>query len=267
MLRSVELGIEEYSFALGLAGYPEAAKVLLVASFGQLTAEDEHGRLLSAGHSLMARKLLFLEEGVPTLAGEFRALLVALTEYDFAISFMRKSETVADTILYTVCAGGIVEQRLEQGVICQIQTLSDIPAIALAGIQFFGISLHTDDLRAEAALPRAVLSRALDTVAQAPDRTLGTLLEAGLPEPLATALAGSFTQMESRGLVTRLDNTDGRVALTQEILFLRGNGRAWLFPALSGADKEHVRVMPGTPAAFGQLVVGLCTASAATAPD
>ena len=102
MKTEVRLGIEELCLALSLMDEPEVAKGLLYVTFDEISPDEERGRLLAAGHSLMSRDLLCVKNGRSYLADEFRELVSILVDSDFSIHCNRKVAGFEFTLAYYV---------------------------------------------------------------------------------------------------------------------------------------------------------------------
>lgn len=74
-LQSYVISIEELIAALGLVGKLVEAKVLINSSFGEISADEEKGRIHSAYHSLLSRKLVFYSNGKAYLNPSFQNIL------------------------------------------------------------------------------------------------------------------------------------------------------------------------------------------------
>jgi len=250
----LKMGIEELALALSLMGRPEAAKGLLFASFGQMAAAEEQGRLLAAGHSLMARGLLSVQAGQSCLAEDLRELLQVLIGNDFAIQFNRRSGTSEETLAYFVRGSKIVRQELQQGVICTLSSVSSRDRIIRGGLDLFGIAKGPGSNYPDAKVPATVLDRAKVAAAEAPDQVAMLLRGAGIPEPLSGLLMEDLQTMNYRGGAMRIESKEGQFSSEQGFLLLRGAQRTWIFALVKEGEEGYARVLAGTADNFARQV-------------
>lgn len=114
----LSLGLEELVVVLNLLGYPEVAKGLLVTQLGEISPDEERGRLLAANHSLMAKEILYLQGGSIRMEEGPARLLGFLITNDYAVRGTARSiRGTEESLTYYVRNQSVVEHRITHGVI------------------------------------------------------------------------------------------------------------------------------------------------------
>jgi hypothetical protein len=242
--------------ALSVAGYPEAAKTILITTFDQLPTDDEGGRLLAAGHSLMARGLLAVDSGESRLESGFANLLGLIVEPDYMLQLglRASSEDEEQTLSYFFKSGTTVEQRIEQGVIYNLRTVWNRQTLVDAAIQFFAVEEKDQQYGAGTAeIPVELVDKARDLTGQT--REVEALFsQAGVPPKLARALARDFQAIRGRGMVMLIENRSGLLVSDEGFLVMQGMSGTWLFPIVQRSDETYARVLSASTKSLGTEV-------------
>ena len=244
----VQLGVEELSLAMSMIGEPEVAKGLLHLALGEMSTEEEKGRLLAAGHSLMARGLLFIRDGQSHLAGDLRGLLSTLADNDFIIHCnRRKLGSAAQVLAYFVKGTTALEQRVEQQVVYHLSSVSDLEEVVAGGLEFFKVQESEIFCFPDAEVPVSVIDRAKEAADESPEAILTIFQNSGVPDTLCRLLSEDFQRSEYRGSVIRVERSkEGPLGLNKGFLVLKGAKRTWLFPLILRDGKPYARFLLGT---------------------
>lgn len=250
---SIQLCVEELCLALGMIGKPEVGKSLLYMAAGEISAVEEQGRLLAAGHSLLARNLLMIRDGQTQLVDELKRELFVLVDNDFIIQYNRKVGNADQTLAYFVKDKAIVQQSIEQGVVYRLSASADRANIITGGIEYFGIEREGVSYP-EVQLPQSVLEKAKEASAESVDSVLTLLKSSGVPEPLGGFLSEDFQKSEYRGAAMRIEDREGKLVSDEGFFLLKGPRRIWLFPLMFKENETYVRVLLGTSQTFTREV-------------
>lgn len=246
---SLSLGLEELVVLLGLLGYSEVAKGLLVSHLGEVDSNEERGRLMAANHSLMAKNILYLENDSIRMVPEYARLLGALIANDFAVrTSVRVLGETEHTLTYYVRNEQLIEHRITHGV---VHTFQDVASIddALSALLAF---LEVDGIQPFQISP-FVITREKWELAQAKindesDAAVDHLREQQVPEESAALLAEDLQQQVMRGAAMQLkvDFTSGLVADAGYLILKGASGRVWLLEIKEAADEARLLIQSAT---------------------
>lgn len=246
---TVQLSVEEMALAMSLAGMPETGKLFLYSAYGELSGEDESSRLYAAGHSLVARDLIYIVEGRAELSHDMKRIFSILTESEYSIQYVKQQEGLAN-LVYAVQGADIIEQASKQGVAYELTEVRDEEQIADGGIKFFGIGANATGQYPEASMPVSLLEELKAANAQPVEAIVGLLQTAGLPDQLSQPLAEDLHEPVYHGAVLRMDNANGELRSESGIFTLGGKDRSWLFPLFEKEGEVYVRVEPSSASTF-----------------
>ncbi len=247
------LSIEEVALALSIHGSPDAAKLMLLASFGELPPDEEKGRLLAAGHSLVARELLMLNSGKSELAPPMSELVRAMNTYQFALRMEHKSTEADAAITFFIHGNQIIQQSVEQGVAYRFDQVQEQAAIIQRGVRFFNLTKGVNGINSESLIPFRILEQAREESLEV-SAIVANLKNEGVPERVSNLLAEDIKNLRARGSVLRIDNKDNKLISDHGFLILTGESRTWLFPISLLGEERMIRVVTGTPSRFGREI-------------
>ncbi|RME60530.1 hypothetical protein D6779_02045 [Candidatus Parcubacteria bacterium] len=247
-----QLGLEELAMSVSLAGSPQAAKGMLVANLGELDTNEEHGRLMAANHSLMAKGLLVIEDDGPRLQPDFEKAISVLTQYDYTLRFSIGSGASEEILAFYAKDNHIVKHENRQGVVHILSFASGIEQIVEDGAAFFHINEQavTGQNGLELEVRYSVLEEARQVAATTPRRLTNFLEVSGVPRKIATMLAEDLIRPEYRGSVMRVELVENRMVSDYGFLVLKGQQRAWFFPIVARKNEPYARIVAGTKQSF-----------------
>ncbi len=253
----VILTAEEAALALTIVGYPEKARTLMANLFGEIEEMEMRGRMLAAGHSLMARGFLVLNTQMQPLLDENLARIAhTLARADFSIRYSYSLAQAEFALVYHFRGSQIFAHRLEQGVLHRITEITDRNDIIKSGLTFFGIPQAEPFSAAPLEMPYPVLERLKDETD--PATIEEGLRQAGADGEAVRWLAADLAQPRYRGAAIRVDySPEGAPLSDRGFLFLHGPRRLWLMHLLTGEDPVRVRIVPATVQAFQEAIVAL----------
>ncbi|GIL15517.1 MAG: hypothetical protein BroJett039_06900 [Chloroflexota bacterium] len=250
---NLRLSIEEVALVLSIHGSPDAAKLMLLASFGELSPDEEKGRLLAAGHSLMARGFLNLNSGKSELAPPMSELVSAMNTYQIALRMESKSTETDVTITFFIHGNQIIQQSVEQGVVYRFDQVQEQSTIIQKGVRFFNLTKGVNGINSEPLIPFRILEQAREESLEV-SAIAAKLKNEGVPERLCNLLAEDIKNLRTRGAVLRIDNKENNLISDHGFLTLTGESRTWLFPISLLGEERMIRVVTGTPSRFGREI-------------
>lgn len=251
------LSVEELALAFSALGQPQMAHDVMVAQLGNMSADEAHARLKTAGHSLLARGWLTLDaEARLHLASNLERAVAALVHPVFSLRYHRSQPRGEWSAAFHFLNGAIIAHRVEQGVLHHLVELHDPAAVIQQGVEFFDLAqapvfaapsnrLSGDILVALKEMDAATLERQLQS-----QPSLSNVARQWLSEDL---LSTRF-----RGSALRVVYTADHAPTSERgLLLLAGPQRVWLF-RFDGPDAAApVEVMPGTAAQFALEIQSL----------
>lgn len=256
--KRVRIAIEELAMATSLAGKPEIAKGLLYSAFGEVTPDEEQGRLLAAGHALMSRGLLTVRDGQSRLEDNFNYMVGIVADPETVMNYNLTTEGEDRTLAYYVRGKEVIEQSVEQGVVYALGVAQDPAQVVEGGLAFFDIVSKRGEGESypEATVPMSVLDRAREASNGA---LSGIFQEAGVPEPVAHWLAEDFGRTEARGAVMLIKTRQGQLTSNEGVLLMKSAKRTWLFPIFLQDGIPHARLVVGNAQNFKREIKRLLT--------
>lgn len=244
------LSVEELALAFSALGRPQMAHDVMVAQLGNMSADEAHARLKTAGHSLLARGWLTLDaEARVHLASNLERAVAALVHPVFSLRYHRSQPRGEWSAAFHFLNGAIIAHRVEQGVLHHLVELHDPAAVIQQGVEFFELAqapvfvaplnrLSGDTLTGLKDLDPAVLEQQLQA-----QPSLSNVVRQWLSEDLLNS--------RYRGSALRVVyDADHTPTSERGVLLLGGPQRVWLF-RFDGPDAAApVDVLPGTASQF-----------------
>lgn len=251
------LSVEEVALAMSLVGQPEVAHNLMVSQLGAMKQEEARVRLLTAGHSLIARGWLTMDaRGTMHLADSLARIACVLSRADFSIRYSRAHRNADLSLSFHFGEDGIFAHRVEQGVVHHITEVQGTDAVIQGGLEFFDLLQARSFTCPSTRIPNSLLDEIKD------ERDVSSILrrleEAGVPEATRTLLAEDLCGAQYRGSILRVEyGEDNAPRSDHGLLVLRGPERVWLLHPLTQERETSVSFLPGTEQAFRQEVTAL----------
>lgn len=221
-------GLEELAVAIRYAVSVEDAKAMLLGNYGNLTADEERGRLLAGSHSLMARNLLVMLDNTPRLDKGLTDCVQMLFHQDYIIRMSRGSGVTEQLCVVHFKNNRMVMHQITQGVVHELSWIDDVKAVTSAASGLF--DLKPDSVsRPVGEIPFSVLDDSRTKGTFTPTQTEALLVESGLPVKVAHPLSEDFNLPKYRGSIVRLQIKEDKPSNEKGIFLLGGKARSWLF--------------------------------------
>lgn len=246
-MKTYRLSVDEIAMALSQMDEADLARSLLAASAaGELTAEQASGRLLAAGHSLIARSMLDVDlNGLVHLSPELETVVRPLAHADFAVRLSRSDGGPESVRSFLFAGEEVIEHDVESDIVYELTRHASLETVLSASVGF---------LSAEEAMPFeadgvTISGAVLDDMQEtASAETMHEMLAAeGMPEATRALFVPDFQNVVSRGSILKV-TFDNPPELASDVgtLVLRGPRRLWLLRMMPGDDMVHLAVTPGT---------------------
>lgn len=255
------LGVEEVALAMSMVGQPEMAHNLMVVQLGTMSQEEARARLLAAGHSLIARGWLTMDEhGEMHLAAPLARIARVLSRADFSIRYTRSHQNAELALTFHFGEGGIFAHRMEQGVVHHISEIQDADLVIEGGMTFFDVMEAQPFTCPLVEIPYSLLEKIKDE--ENPSEIGRQLEEHGVPEETRVLLAEDLQKVQYRGSIMRVEYGKDNVPRSDHgLLVLRGPKRLWLFRPIIRGKQPFVTPLPCTEQVFRQEVAALIAVS------
>lgn len=252
----VRLSVEELALILIQHGQVVSGQGVMQATLGDIGSEEMRFRLLSAGHSLIARELMRMEkDGRFTFSDPVKQIVRPLTKADFSIRYSKSVENGEENLSYHFAKGSVFEHSLEQGIIHIISEVKE-EVVVKAGWIFFNGEQTAQFQSSLVEVDNALFEQIMANPDQ--EEVSRRLVEAGVTKSEANLIAEDMQNSKYRGSALRVEyDKDNLPTSNRGILTLRGPNRMWLVrPQLTNGN-GIVTLRPASQAAFAEEVTSL----------
>lgn len=242
------LSVDEVAFAIAQVGDPNLARHLLLSQAGDsLTAEAIEGRLMAAGHSLLARHLIDVDEASTVqVTTPFADAIQPLIKADFSIYVSSSNGRTELAQTYHFAGERIVRQVIDREIVYELASYPSADVVIDDCLNaVFARDAGLFDVEAS-RLPASVLDDLQQTAD--PSEVERILTAAGMPADARSLFAEDFQKVVARGSVIRVDFPAAPDVPTSNegILVLRGPDRLWLMRIVQEGDSAALLVAPGS---------------------
>jgi hypothetical protein len=250
----LRLGIEDLAFALSAVDESKAAHDLMLAQLGSMSSSEARARLMAAGHSLMARELLTMDDGSKVqLQQPLAEVARVLTHADFMIRYSRAYRDAEFVFSFYFTGGAILAHTIEKGVVHHIYTVDDFQNIVREAFEFFELDDTASFPSPEIEVPYEVFRYIKGS--EVPSHILEELAAADVPQETRELLAEDLLVTRFRGSILRVEGLRRDDPASDEgILVLRGAERLWLFPTHQKAGEVFVTLKSGSQQNFREEI-------------
>ena len=250
------LSVEELALAFSALGQPQMAHDVMLAQLGNMSSDEAHARLKTAGHSLLARGWLTLDtEAQLHLTAELQRAVSALVQPDFSLRYSRSQSQGEWLSAFHFTKGMLMAHRVEQGLLHHLVEIQD-PTLAIQqGIEFFELAQAVDF-----EIPESRLSGQFLLMLKDADPILAAqhLQTQSLPDQVKRGLLEALQLPRYRGSALRVEYDATRAAHSERgLLILGGSQQTWLFRFNGPDESSPVDILPGTPEVFAQEIQAL----------
>ncbi|MDQ2806777.1 MAG: hypothetical protein M3Z04_07660 [Chloroflexota bacterium] len=258
MNQQFQISVEELAYALGVLGGVGVAGGFLRSVLGDRDRRELDGRLLSAGHTLMARGYLDLNLVTQTthIDPALRAAVLPLINNQFSIRCSYAAGNGEQVLAYFSQKPIIIEHKLVQGVISHLDLVPDWATVADRSYRFFDLPLtRADDqgFHPVGNVPINYLYRPqTQENASSPDTLTLQLQREGLLPLIAQQLAQDIVESEAHSSVIRTQTGPAGLTADRGFLILRSWQRWWLLD-LQPQNSSVVIVYQGTRSLYNTL--------------
>lgn len=233
------LSAEEVALAYILIGRQEAAKRHLLSAFGNMDAQEVRGRLMAAYGTLAARGLaVWLEEEKRVvLDGRLEPLVDTISNPDYSVAalVLRGDRREIVACHFGDRGGALIKDR--ELIWQEIRPLDGTEAARSELEAVLNFPTSWQGIRHTFTLDPARLDEARKRATGKPQEVESLLADAGLDGATARALASDLAKDSSRGMVVRLDCSQGVARATAFLLTLRSPERGWIIH-VAGSDES-----------------------------
>ena len=253
----LRLSVEEVAFTLSAVNQPGMAHDLMIAQLGDMQQEEARVRLLAAGHSLMARGWLSMDEQERIhLADPLARVGPVLSHADFSIRYTRSHQSVDLTLSFHFAEGDIFTHTMEQGVVHHITKVPSTAAVIQGSLAFFEVNQTSPFACPSAEIPYALLEKIKDE--EDTSSILRYLQESNVPPETQALLTEDLHEARYRGSILRVEYGEDNVPRSDHgLLVLRGPDRLWLLRPRLEEGEALVTILPGTEEVFRREVTAL----------
>jgi hypothetical protein len=135
------LSVDEVAMTLSQMGEPDIARGLIIAEAGMdISGDNVRGRLIAAGHSLMARGLIDVTaDGAVTIESTFRDAMQPLAKADYSLRISRADGGPESFLTFHARNGRFFQHEVDRETIHSIAVLEDAGDVAGATAAFLRV--------------------------------------------------------------------------------------------------------------------------------
>lgn len=244
----IHLSLEELALLINLMGYPIVAKGLLTSQLGDISPQEERGRLLAANHTLLAKGMMELRGGKLYIEPAYSDLLDLLPNNDYAVRCVVSSEGSASQMLtYYLRDDQTVQQRITHGAVHSLRAVSSLTQAveAIQALLMLDISQpHSHEIGYLRQEELEALPESYSDAADASQR----LQAVGWAKGTADSFAQDLFNQRLRGAVYRVEmNPEDKEWSERGFMLLTGiSDRTWLMTPGGGPDSDSLLIKPAT---------------------
>lgn len=257
---AARFSLEEFALILSVLGYPETSKGLLLGQLGEISADEERGRLEAATHSLLAKDLFASRGEELQLKSEIAQMMATIVVNDYALRCTEKhSPALEQNLTIYVKGEQIVQQQVSSGVLYAFETLSSRNAARESCRRFFDLTLpiETDDVSFTIADEQ--LENARVAANESVEEGKSLLVDVGVDQDAAQMLSEDLSLQIRRGSILRIRTSTEEGTVSDEgFLILVGScGRCWLMDIHREGNETLLTGKLASKEMFDEAVVGL----------
>lgn len=223
-----KLGLEEVAMAIGNSGSNEFAALFLANYLGKLDPAEYNGRLVAGSHSLMAKELLWLEQGKPIQAEELSKLVRFIYQHDFLIRCNISEMGLEQLMNFYSKKGKLVQHEIRNAVVHHLSFIKEKAHVSENLIKFFNWGKQTDFEVEPFTINDEVFNRAVDLSKRDPDAVETYLAEAGVNKSAAKLFGSDLVNQTFRGAVVKVVEGEENQTQGEGFLLLKGKSRLWM---------------------------------------
>ncbi len=223
----IYLSAEELAVVLGTLGKSDEARGLMRVTFGDLSVDEERGRLIAASHSLVARELLVVIDQPPQIQPALGEVLEVFLQHTSAVRAGRTGTFGEDVLTYYHSGERHLEHRLINGVAHRFQFRYQLAEIETCLGEFFAPQCAADPVLEPVNLPLGLLTD-LGADMRHSFETVRDYLDRSVPaQPALSDFARDFATARWRGSSLFMQVTNRETLVLQGALWVQGTKRLW----------------------------------------
>ncbi len=231
------LSVEEVAFAMGLLGDYDMAAGYLIATLGPLEEEDLSGRMAAAGHALMARDLLDVEDHPETgkldetLAHWIRTMMDASRSIRCESTRAGEADRVMSFFIHD---STIVKHAITHGVVAELEALTSRDDTIQAILEFVGVEKNGDAQSPLGTTDVSLLQRLRDFAAhQRADRIQALARSFLAPSDARRLMKDLTSEQVTWGSILFLETISGNqetpLVTNDGVLYVKNDDNLWFF--------------------------------------
>jgi hypothetical protein len=221
------IGVEEFIAAIAVSGRADAAKGVLVNTYGKISAEEERGRMMTAQHSLLARGLMAVTEGVSRLEPAFQKVMDVFFSSKTVIRTGKTGAYTENVLNYYQTGDGWLEHSNSDGVVHQFTMPIQVNEIEEMVTHFLSPVCGPVPLPVKLVLPSNLLTELNPGQRRSFDAVLEYCETTQDESPELRWLAEDFSKGPWRGSTIFVRGNGPESILTSGFLWLQGTERLW----------------------------------------
>jgi hypothetical protein len=222
------LSLEELAAVISLTGQRAQARALLINNLGDMSPDEERGRMFAADHSLMARDLVSIKDKKPQLHPDLVRIVNGMFGGGVVIRSGKTGAFGEDSLSYYFGFEGWLEHKVRDSVIFTFRLALQPVEVEKAICTFFSPVFTGWHNIPPVDLPGTLLVD-LDPVSRRSfDKVLAFIKTVSPGNKAAEQLAIDFAQASWRGSIFWIYGSGNKDLSSKGTLFVQGPERLWL---------------------------------------
>ena len=232
--------IEEVAALLAISGRKDLAKGILLSNFGELSPEEERGRLLAANHSLYVHGHVSIQGEQQEITPEISRLLSAFANPTRTLRAGKTGSFGEDLRIFFYSEGSWTENAVQDGVIFSFQperSLEEIEASILAFFSPVFLGWRKSD---PVILSETLTSELTSEKRRSYEAVLAFINTTAAEHPFSDMLARDFAEARWRGSLLWMESENNEDIGMRGTLLVQGADRLWMINSTTVDGKTRM---------------------------
>ena len=246
--------IEEVAALLAISGMKDVAKGLLMSNFGELSPDEERGRLLAANHSLYVRGHITVNGEGQQVAPEIVELLTAFTSSARTLRAGKTGAYGEDVLAFHYHAEQWTENSAQDGVTFSFHGKRSLDDIEAQLMSFFSPVFLGWRKSNPVILPETLISELTPEMRRSEEAVLAFIQQTAAGHPFAEGLARDFSQAIWRGSLLWMESEAEEDIAMRATLLVQGVDRLWMINSTTQDEQTRLQAQLCSLAQFRQHI-------------
>lgn len=253
--KHLEFGIEELAVVLSLTGKLNEAKSLLSSKFGEISDDEEKGRLLAAHNSLLARNIIMQSNGKPILDQNANNLIDIFSQSKKIIRFGKSTKNGEELISYYEHRDAYLEHSIIHGVAHRFHYPVGNKEIEEKAKSFFSPRTSPKIRKISIEIPSSkILNMPIGGWTTQEEVIALICDDEGAITTEVQQLASDIVNAKWRGITTWINHPGTEYLFTKGYLWIQGEDALWMINSVDVGDSNRLKAETCSKKDFSQKI-------------